>query len=151
MYAGKIRIRACGLLKMNNKLLLIRLTSPVTNQDIWTAPGGGVEVGESILHALQREFKEETGIDIIAGDLVYINEFIEKEFHAFEFFFQVEHLSGELQLGYDPEYEQGSQLIKEVRFYTKKEIQELSVTPDFIKDQYWDKKTDKNVVMNFFK
>jgi ADP-ribose pyrophosphatase YjhB (NUDIX family) len=36
----------------------------------WTTPGGGVEAGESPLHALQREVREESGLDVIADGLV---------------------------------------------------------------------------------
>ncbi|MDP3990951.1 MAG: NUDIX domain-containing protein [Candidatus Nealsonbacteria bacterium] len=38
-------------------------TSPMT----WDFPGGQVEVGESLVEALQREVKEETGIDVIVS------------------------------------------------------------------------------------
>jgi ADP-ribose pyrophosphatase YjhB (NUDIX family) len=36
----------------------------------WTTPGGRVEAGESPLHALQREVREESGFDVIADGLV---------------------------------------------------------------------------------
>ena len=36
----------------------------------WTTPGGRVEAGESPLHALQREVREESGLDVIADGLV---------------------------------------------------------------------------------
>jgi ADP-ribose pyrophosphatase YjhB (NUDIX family) len=36
----------------------------------WTTPGGRVEAGESPLYALQREVREESGLDVIADGLV---------------------------------------------------------------------------------
>jgi 8-oxo-dGTP diphosphatase len=36
----------------------------------WTTPGGRVEAGESPLYALQREVREEAGLDVIADGLV---------------------------------------------------------------------------------
>ncbi len=38
-------------------------------------PGGGVEFGEGIKHALQREFMEELNIEIKVGELFFFNEF----------------------------------------------------------------------------
>jgi ADP-ribose pyrophosphatase YjhB (NUDIX family) len=36
----------------------------------WTTPGGRVESGESPLDALKREVLEESGLDVVAGELV---------------------------------------------------------------------------------
>jgi 8-oxo-dGTP diphosphatase len=36
----------------------------------WTTPGGRVEHGESPLDALKREVLEESGLDVVAGELV---------------------------------------------------------------------------------
>ena len=36
----------------------------------WTTPGGRVELGESPLDALKREVLEESGLDVVADELV---------------------------------------------------------------------------------
>ncbi len=47
----------------------------------YTVPGGHVELGESIEHALIREIKEETGMDIYDIEFLKFQEFIHgKEF-----------------------------------------------------------------------
>ncbi|MFN2108804.1 MAG: NUDIX hydrolase, partial [Anaerolineae bacterium] len=40
------------------------------DMDLWTLPGGGMESGELPTHAVIREVKEETGLDVIVGRLV---------------------------------------------------------------------------------
>lgn len=39
-------------------------------QDTWVVPGGGVEPGETLLQAVQREIEEEVGIDISQFEII---------------------------------------------------------------------------------
>jgi ADP-ribose pyrophosphatase YjhB (NUDIX family) len=56
-------------------------------------PGGGVELGERIEEALKREVKEETGLNIKVGKMVFYKENffyyqpLDEAYHAFLFFF----------------------------------------------------------------
>ena len=51
----------------DDRLLLIRRGhGPAAGE--WSLPGGRVEFGETMVEALVREVKEETGLDIVAGD-----------------------------------------------------------------------------------
>ncbi len=54
------RIRVCALLRRSDRILLIRQEK--SGGAYWLLPGGGVNYGESLTQALQRELTEECGI-----------------------------------------------------------------------------------------
>lgn len=137
IYAGKLRIRVAGLLLLEDKLVLVQINSPVSNTKIWIPPGGGVAFGESLHDALIREFKEETNIDVQIGELRHINELISNGFHALEFFFDVTYAGGKLILGSDPEHKPDEQLLSDIGTFSKENIQQLDVKPDFLINDYW--------------
>jgi ADP-ribose pyrophosphatase YjhB (NUDIX family) len=58
---GEPRIRVSALLRWSGQILLCRHEKP--GKEYWLLPGGGVDVGESLTDALQRELAEEIGID----------------------------------------------------------------------------------------
>jgi 8-oxo-dGTP diphosphatase len=55
------RIRVSAILQWSEQLLLCRHEKP--GKEYWLLPGGGVNSGESLTDALQRELTEELGID----------------------------------------------------------------------------------------
>lgn len=58
---------AVGVLLNKNQEVLISLRpSHVHQGGLWEFPGGKVEAGESVKHALNREFEEELGISVEA-------------------------------------------------------------------------------------
>lgn len=58
-------IRVYAVIIRDDKLLLTK------QWDGYSLPGGGVEIAESLEHALERELKEETGLTITAGKIFY--------------------------------------------------------------------------------
>ena len=54
------RIRVSAILRWEGRILL--LPHEKARGEIWLLPGGGVQVGESLVRALQRELQEETGL-----------------------------------------------------------------------------------------
>ncbi|WP_276495769.1 NUDIX domain-containing protein [Pontibacter litorisediminis] len=124
-YAHKLRVRACGILIQDDKLLLVRHGRTMGNDAFWAPPGGGVEFGESMQQCLKREFKEETGLEIEVSRFLFVNEFLQPPLHAVEFFFEVKAVGGSMKTGSDPEAEAGNQLIEHLQWLTVKEIQHI--------------------------
>lgn len=52
-----------------NEILLVKHR----DKEVWTIPGGQVEIGENLVDALIREIKEESGIDVSVNKLVCIS------------------------------------------------------------------------------
>ena len=117
LYGKRVRVRACGLLVVDDQLLLANHRSLAAG-DFWSPPGGGVEFGESAEASLKREFYEETGLDVKVLDFLFAYEFIQLPLHAVELFFTVEMSGGTLRTGNDPEMNADEQLIQSVKFLT---------------------------------
>jgi ADP-ribose pyrophosphatase YjhB (NUDIX family) len=65
-----VHVRVTGVLMENGRILLL-------NQDTgtgrsWSLPGGKVEDGETLAGALVREMREETGLEVEPGRLLYV-------------------------------------------------------------------------------
>jgi 8-oxo-dGTP diphosphatase len=114
-FGNRIRVRACGICIVDEKLLLVKHKNIGKNGYLWSPPGGGVSFGENVEDCLMREFKEETGLIVVVDQFLFVYEFVVPPFHAIELFFTVCIKGGELAMGIDPEMTEG-QIIEEVKF-----------------------------------
>ena len=67
---------AAIILRDRDILLIKRATEP--NKGKWSVPGGSMELGETLDQALNREVREETGLEIEIGELAGVNDLIVK-------------------------------------------------------------------------
>jgi 8-oxo-dGTP diphosphatase len=122
LYGNRLRIRVCGILAENNKLLVVEHKNMGTNGFFISPPGGGLNIGEKIEDCLMREFLEETGLEISIGNFLFANEYLDMPLHAIELFFEVKKIKGELRLGNDPEMEAEKQILNKIYFSSYPEI-----------------------------
>jgi len=123
MNATGPRVRVAAIIVRQDALLLVRHVKQ--GETYWLFPGGGVDYGESAAEALARELKEETGLDIRVGDLVFANDSIppDKHRHVINLYFTADILGGEPALGDDTP-------LAELRFVPIDDVPALAFRPD---------------------
>jgi 8-oxo-dGTP diphosphatase len=94
---------AVGAIVINDGKILLVKRNKAPHKDLWTIPGGSVELGETLQEAAEREIREETGLTINAKEPVYTFDLIERdEKGAFRFHYVIvdlsaDYISGDLQ------------------------------------------------------
>lgn len=82
----QIRTSAKAVVIQNGKLLAIKLNDGV--EEWYILPGGGQESEEVLPRAVEREVKEETGIEVKCKDLLFVIEGVHGEdFHRIDLVF----------------------------------------------------------------
>ena len=62
------RVAAYAVILRDDRILLSRLSASVTQEELWTLPGGGLDHGEDPRDAVVREIHEETGLTAEVGE-----------------------------------------------------------------------------------
>lgn len=107
-------------------LLVRRANEPFRGS--WGLPGGAVELGETVVEALRREVREETGLEIEVGPLVRYKDAIGRDpdsreirHHYVVLFFLAYPVGGRLRAASDA---------AEVRWVPRGRLEELQLVPD---------------------
>lgn len=117
-----MRIRVAGILISGEGVLLI---AHKKNDDIyWLLPGGGVDYGETLKEALEREFSEELNINVSVNQLAFISDSIDPagNRHVVNICFICEYQGGDYILG-------NEHRLHDFSFFRKEEIAGITIFP----------------------
>ncbi len=138
-------ISAGALVVRGGCLLLVH--HQAADYDFWVPPGGRLQGDESILECAARETREETGLAVAPGRIVYVEEFVEQDLHFCKFWFFAEESGGELYFEGDVSDEERARLARlrsgdahviDARLVSQGGMRELAVYPRMLRDRFWE-------------
>ena len=77
-YPDKPQVAVGAIVVKDNKVLLVKRSQP-PGKGLWAIPGGGVELGETLQEAAEREVREETGITVRTRNPVCAFDLIDRD------------------------------------------------------------------------
>ena len=121
------RLAVRAVLMHQDRLLLVNAW-PDGQSDLWCAPGGGVEAGQSLPDNLRREIREECGLEIAVGAPCLVNEFHDpgSTFHQVDIYFHATITGGTL----DPDWRDPEGVVTRRALVTEAELRRLRYKPD---------------------
>jgi 8-oxo-dGTP diphosphatase len=133
----KPRIAVRALILHQDRLLLVN-AYPGARLQLWCAPGGGCEAGQSLPDNLAREVREETGLTIAVGLPALVNEFHDPEtgFHQIDLFFRCTVADAAL----DDTWTDPEGVVTDRRFFSRAELASGAVRfkPDSLAQIAWE-------------
>lgn len=128
--------RARAIIVRNGKLITLKRIK--SKETYWVFPGGGVEEGEDLQQALEREIREELGVEVQIGELFFIHQFKTDHQDDQEFFYVCQITKGELGTGFGPEYQpdshyEGQHIIDEIPV---ENVAKYDLRPQEVKDKF---------------
>ncbi|MEU2133627.1 NUDIX hydrolase [Streptomyces sp. NPDC018352] len=115
-----------GIVIEDNDILL--LDQDTDGPRSWSLPGGKVEEGETLAEALVREMREETGVEVEAGRLLYVCDNVKA--HVVHVTFEARRVGGQIGAvteGVD------TRPIRQVAFVNIDDLPDLGFTETFVK------------------
>jgi ADP-ribose pyrophosphatase len=70
---------AIGVLVVRGDDVLLVLRANAPSKGLWAVPGGSIALGESLQEAAEREVREETGVEVRAGEVVHAFDVVERD------------------------------------------------------------------------
>ena len=127
----EFKLAAHAWIQKDNKFLVIRRSATDSFMPLtWDTPGGCLDIGEDPIHAVIRETKEESGLDVKVNKLLYChNQFYSNTgYHWFALVYECE-IIGDSIVSIDLNEHQ------EYRWVTLDELKDLPKI-DFLNDFY---------------
>ncbi|MCB6179206.1 NUDIX domain-containing protein [Rhodobacter sp. Har01] len=132
----RLAVRAL-ILDDQDRLLLVNAWPPGTRSDLWCAPGGGCDAGQSLPDNLAREVHEETGLTIAVGEIALVNEFHDPRtgFHQVDLFFRCSLAGGTL----NPAWQDPEGIVTRRRFFARDDLASgrIRFKPDLLPRAAW--------------
>lgn len=125
------RIAASAIILHEDKILLVRYKQGESS--FLVGPGGGVHVNEDLNQALVREVKEETGLIVQPGKMLFVEDLLTEHYRMIKFWFFCAIIEGQLKQTQEAK-EEG---IIEVSWFSKDDLQNEIVYPSIIMDVDW--------------
>jgi 8-oxo-dGTP pyrophosphatase MutT (NUDIX family) len=128
----RFRPSAKGVVVVDGRLLVTRNQTPADpGPDWYIFPGGGQNLGETLEATLVREVREETGIEVVPGPLLWVRELIvalrpdwpfDPGDHVLEFMFAATHVADHGDAHQEDRYQVGVEWVgaddlADLRFY----------------------------------
>lgn len=110
-------VRVTGILIEDEQILVVK--QKLSESRDWSLPGGRLERGETLEQALKREIKEETGLMVEVGKLLYICDVGTSSNTVLHITFSIERKGGVITL---PTNEYDENPIHDVRFISVKDL-----------------------------
>jgi 8-oxo-dGTP diphosphatase len=134
------RVRAI-IINAGRILLIHRVKS---DSSYWVIPGGGVELNESHQQAIERECREEIGVEVEMGKLfLQRTSDILKTKNRQEFFYLCDIVAGEIGTGQGPEFQPGLYYEGEhiIEWVELDKLENLNLKPEEVKIKIINQKT----------
>jgi len=129
------RISTDVLIVEDDEVLLVKHSDG--EDSWWSPPGGGLEDGESLQDAAIREVKEEAGIDVELGDIVYLRQFsFGGDTNNLTVCFKGEKVGGEESVRRAREL--GEDEVRDGAWFSQEDLQGVKTYPDMLHDQFWE-------------
>ena len=127
------RLAVRAILLRDDRLLVVNAWKGRTH--LWCAPGGGVDVHDSLPDTLRREVMEETGLTVSVGAPCLVNEFHDPKgtFHQVDIYFRCSIVAGDP----DGDWTDPEGVVTHRRWVTRSELSRLRVKPDSLAAVAW--------------
>jgi len=125
--------RVAGVLVRGDKLLV-----QSDNDNVFAIPGGHIAFGETSQSALIRELREEIGIDISVGRLIWVEEYFwkwgQKDAHGISFYYLVSPKDdADLPEDFKKQMKDNADIF--LSWITFDEVKNATIYPEFIRDK----------------